>query len=186
MLWLLGCSVAKSCTRVCDPMECSAPDSSILHYLLEVSIESVMLSKHLIVCSLFSSCPQSFPESGSFPLSQLCTSCGQNIGASTSASILPMNIQGWFPLEFSGLIALQYKGLSRVFPSTTVFKSINSSVFSLLYGRTLTSVHDYWKNYSFDYTDLCRQSDEPFLLIAIQLEREWTCPEFQLCFRALC
>ena len=45
-------------------------------------------------------------------------------------------------------------------------------VISLLYGPTVTSVHDYWKNYSFDYTDLCRQSDEPFLLIAIQLERE--------------
>ena len=89
-----GCSVAKSCTSLCDHVECSTPGSSILHYVMEMSIESVMLSKHFIVCSLFSSCPQSFPESGSFPLSQLCTSCGQSIGASTSASILPMNIQG--------------------------------------------------------------------------------------------
>ena len=89
-----GCSVAKSCTSLCDHVECSTPGSSILHYVMEMSIESVMLSKHLIVCSLFSSCPQSFPESGSFPLSQLCTSSGQTIGASTSASILPMNIQG--------------------------------------------------------------------------------------------
>jgi len=111
-----GCSVAKSCARVCDPVECSTPGSSILHYLLEVSIESVMLSKHLIVCSFFSSCPQSFPKSGSFPLSQLCTSCGQSIDASTSASVLPMNIQGWFPLGLSDLISLQYKGQSRSSP----------------------------------------------------------------------
>ena len=70
----------------------------------------------------FSSCPQSFPTSGSFPVSQLFTSGCQNIGASASASVLPMNIQGRFPLGFTGLISLQTKGLSRVFPSTTVQK----------------------------------------------------------------
>ena len=70
----------------------------------------------------FSSCPQSFPASGSFPVSQLFTSGCQNIGASASASVLPMNIQGRFPLGFTGLISLQTKGLSRVFPSTTVQK----------------------------------------------------------------
>ena len=68
----------------------------------------------------FSSCPQSFPASGSFPISQFFASDGQSIGA--SASVLPMNIQGWFPLGWTGLISLLSKGLSRVFSSTTVWK----------------------------------------------------------------
>ena len=68
------------------------------------------------------SCPQSFPASGSFPMSQLFASGGQNIGASTSVSVLPMNTQGWFPLGWTGLISLQSRGLSRVFSSTTVQK----------------------------------------------------------------
>ena len=67
-------------------------------------------------------CRQSFPVSGSFPMSRLFQSGGQSIGASTSATILSMNIQGWFPLGLSGLISLQSKGLSRVFSSTTVWK----------------------------------------------------------------
>ena len=70
----------------------------------------------------FSSCPQSFPASGSFPLSQLFTSGGQSIGVSASASVLPMNTQDWFPLEWTGWISLQSKGLSRVFSNTTVQK----------------------------------------------------------------
>ena len=68
----------------------------------------------------FSSCLQSFPVSGSFPISQLLASGGQSIGASASASVLPMNIQDWFPLGWTGLISLKSKGLSRVFSSTTV------------------------------------------------------------------
>ena len=107
--------------------------------------------------TLFSFCLQSFPASGSFPLSWLFASGGQIIGASASASVLPMNIQGWFPLGLIGLISLQSRGFSRVFSSTQL-KSINSLVLSLLYGPTLTSIHDYWKNHNFDYTDLCQQS----------------------------
>ena len=68
----------------------------------------------------FSSCPQSFPASGSFPMSQLFTSGGQSIGVSASASVLPMNIQDWSPLGWTGWISLQSKGLSRVFSNTTV------------------------------------------------------------------
>ena len=68
----------------------------------------------------FSSWLLSFPELGSFPISQLFASCGQNIGASASASVLPMNIQNWFPLGWTGWISLQSKGLSRVFSSTMV------------------------------------------------------------------
>ena len=102
----------------------------------------------------FSSCPQSFPASGSFQMSQLLASGGQNIGISASASVLPMNIQVWFPLGWTGWISLQSKELSRVFSSTTIW-SINSLVLSLVYGPNLTSIHNYWKNHSFDYMDLC-------------------------------
>ena len=70
----------------------------------------------------FSSCPQSFPASGSFQMSQLFTSGGQSTGASASASVLPMNIQNWFPLGWTGWISLQSKRLSRVFSNTTVQK----------------------------------------------------------------
>ena len=95
----------------------------------------------------FSSCLQSFPVSGSFPMSQFFASSGQSIGA--SASVLPMNIQCWFPLGLTGLISLLPKGLSRVFSNTTVWRH-HSSVLSLFYSPTLTFIHDYWKNHSFD------------------------------------
>ena len=81
----------------------------------------------------FSSCLQSFPESGSFSMSWLFASSGQSIGA--SASVLPVNIQDWFPLRLTGWISLQSKELSRVFSNTTV-QSINSSVLSFLYSPT--------------------------------------------------
>ena len=70
----------------------------------------------------FSSCPQSFPASGSFPVSQLFASGGQTIGVSASTSVLPMNTQDWSPLGWTGWISLQSKGLSRVFSNTTVQK----------------------------------------------------------------
>ena len=113
-----------------------------------MSIESVMPSNHLILCRPFSSCPQSFPASGSFPMSQFFASGDQSIGVSASASVLPMNIQDWFPLGWTGLISLQSKGLSRVFSNTTVEKHQFFS--TQLYGPTLMSVHDYWKNHSLD------------------------------------
>ena len=104
----------------------------------------------------FSSCPQSSPASGPFLMSQLFTSGGQSIETSApSASVLLMNIQDSFPLALTGLISLQSKELSRVFSNTTDQKHQFSSVLSLLYGPTLTSIHDYWKNHRFDYTDLC-------------------------------
>ena len=94
-------------------------------------------------------CLQSFPASGSFPMSQLFVSGGQSIGVSALTSVLPMNIQDWSPLGWTGWISLQSKGLSRVFSNTTV-QTINSSVLSFLYSPTLTSMHDYWKNHSLD------------------------------------
>ena len=89
-----------------------------------LSIESVMLSNHLILCFPFSFYLQSFPASRSFPMSWLFTLGGQNIGASASALVLPMNIQGRFPLRLSGLISFLSKGLPRVFSNTTVQKHL--------------------------------------------------------------
>ena len=81
-------------------------------------------------------------------------------GASTSASFLPMNIQAWFSLQLTVLISFQSKEVSRVFSSTTIQKYPFFSI-QLLYGPTLTSLCDYWKNHSVDYTHLCEQSDVP-------------------------
>ena len=86
-------------------------------------------------------------------MNQLFTSGGQSIGVSASASVLPMNIQGRFPLGLTDLISL----LSKSSPAQ--FESISPLVLSLLYGPALTSIHDYWKKHSFDSTDLCWQSD---------------------------
>ena len=99
----------------------------------------------------FSSCLQSFPASGSFPLSQLVTSGGQNIEASTSASasVLPMNIQDWSPLGWTGWSPCSPRDSQESSP-TPQFKSINFSALSFLYSPTLTAIHDYWKNQSFD------------------------------------
>ena len=103
----------------------------------------------------FSFCLQSFPASGTFLVSPLLTSGGQSIGA--SASVLPMNVQGGFLLGLTALISLQSKGLSRQKSSPAPrFKSIHFFLnaflaLNFLYGPTLTSVHDYWKNHSFDY-----------------------------------
>ena len=92
----------------------------------------------------FSSCLQSSPASGSLPMSRLFASGGQSIGASASASVLPMNIQGWFPLGWTAVIFLQSKGLSRVFSNITVQKHQFFSV-QPSYGPALTSIFDYWK-----------------------------------------
>ena len=92
---------------------------------------------------------QSFSASGSFQMSQLFTSGGQSIGVSASASVLRMNIQDWFPLGWTGCVSLWSKGLSRVFSSATVQKHQFFGT-CFLYSPTLTSIHDYWKNHSFD------------------------------------
>ena len=97
----------------------------------------------------FSSCPQSLPASGSFPMSQLFAWGGQRIGVSTLASVLPMNTQDWSPLGWTCWISLQSKGFSESSP-TPQFKSINSLVLSFLHSPSLTSIHDHWKNHSHD------------------------------------
>ena len=155
------CSVTKLYPTLCDPMGCSTPGFPVLHYLPGFAQTHVQLSQwcHPTISSSFApffSYPQSFLASGSFPVSQLFTSGGQSIRA--SASVLPMSIQGWFPLGLTGLISLLYKGLSRVFSSTTVQKHQFFSFQPSLWSNS-HFVHDYWKNQSFDYMDLCQQSD---------------------------
>ena len=113
MLLLSSCSVT-----LCDPKDSSMPGFPVFHYLPELA-QSHVLNQwcHPTISSSvipLSSCLQSFPASGSFPMSQLFTSGGQSIGDSASASVLPMNIQVWFPLGLTGLISLLSRGLSRV------------------------------------------------------------------------
>ena len=103
----------------------------------------VMPSNHLVIP--FCSCLQSFPASGSFQMSQLFTSGGQSIGVSASASVIPMNIQDWFPLGYP----CSPRDSQESSP-TPEFKSINSSAYIFLYSPTLTSIHDHWKNHSLD------------------------------------
>ena len=119
---------------------------------------------------LVSSFPQSFSASGSFPISQIFASGSQSIGASASASVLPMNLQGWFPLVLTGLISLLSKGLSKVFFSTTVqWRQFFGHQPSLC--PDLTSIHDYRKSHSFYYTDLCQKSDACFLIHCLGLSK---------------
>ena len=112
----------------------SCPSSQWIHPTISSSV--VPFSSHF----------QSFPASGSFPMSQFFASGGQSIGVSASASVLPKNIQDWFPLGWNGWISLQSKGLSRAFSNTTVQKHQFFS--ALLYLQS--NIHDYWKNHSFD------------------------------------
>ena len=121
------CSVAKLCPTLCTHMDCNTSGLPIPHYLPRICPNSYPLSwwYYPTISSsaiLFSFCHQSFPELGSFPMSQLFTSGGQSIGASASASVLPVNIQGLFPLRMIHLISLQPKRLSRVISSATIQK----------------------------------------------------------------
>ena len=146
-----------SCVWLCDSMDYSMPGIPVVSTRVCWNWCQLRWWYHPTIPScatLFSSCPQSFPPSGSLPMSWLFASNGQSIGASASASVLPMNIQGWFPLRLTSLTSMQSKGLSRVLSSTTQFESINSLAFSLLYGPTITVIHDYWKKHTIDYTDL--------------------------------
>ena len=129
----------------------------VLHHLLKFAQVHVHCISDAIQPSysdaLFSFCPQSFPESGTFPMSWLFPSGYPNTGVSASASVLPMSIQGWFPLRLIGLISLPSKGQSRVFSSTTVQRH---RFFGALpsYSPALTTVGGHWQDHSLDYMDL--------------------------------
>ena len=117
-------SVAQACPTLCNPMECSTPGFAVHHQLPKLAQTHIQVSD-AIQPSHPLSCPSpsalNLSASRSFPMSQF-TSGGQSIGSSASASVLPVNIQDWFPLGLIGLISLQSKGFSRVFSNTTVQK----------------------------------------------------------------
>ena len=123
MLSVQFISVTQLCPILCDLKDCSTPGFPAHHQLPEFTqthvhwVGDVIQPSHPLVVP-FSSCLQSFPASGSFPMSQFFSSGGQSIGVSAPTSVLPMNIQDWFPLGLTGLISLQSKGLSRVFCNT--------------------------------------------------------------------
>ena len=154
------CSVARLCLTLCNPMDWGTPGSSVLHYLPKLCPLNWWCYLTISSPGAPFFCLQYFPASGSFPRSQLFSSSGESAAASASASVLPKNIQGWFPLGLIGLISLLPKGLSIQLwcPSITIQ---NHQLFSihLLYNPTLTSIHDQWKKHGFDYMDLCQQSD---------------------------
>ena len=152
----------QSCLTLCAPW--TAARQAILSItnsqslLKLMSIESVMPSNHLILCHPLLFLPSIFPSIRVFPNESVLHIRWPKFW-SFSFSISPSNeYQEWFPLGWTGWISLQSKGLSRVFSNTTV-KSINSSALSFLYSPTLTSIHDYWKNHSFDKTDGCWQNN---------------------------
>ena len=158
------CSVTKSCLTLCNPKGCSsqAPLSfTISQSLLRlISIELVVPSNHLILCCPLLLLPSIFPSIRVFSSEPaLHIRWSLSIGASTSASILPMNLQSLFPLGLTALISLDSPRDSQESSTALQLEGINSFALSLLYDLTLTSTHDYWKNYSFDYMDLCWQTD---------------------------
>ena len=125
---------------------CPSPTSRVCSNSCPLSWWCHLTIKSFVVP--FSSHPQSFPASGSFQMNQFFTAGGQSIGASASASVLPMSIQDWSPLGLTSLISLQSKGLSRVFSNTTVWKHLLQHLAFIMV--QLTSIHNYWKNHSFD------------------------------------
>ena len=123
-------SVAHSCLTLCDPMDFSMPGFLVHHQLLNLAQTRPLRRWCCQTISSsdgpFSSCLQSIPASGSYPMNQFFASGSQSIGISASASVLPMNIQDWFPLDLTGWISLQAKGLSRVFNKT--FKNLTVTI----------------------------------------------------------
>ena len=119
-------SVAQLCPTLCDPMNHSTPGLPVHHQLLEFTqthihrVGDAVQPTHPVVP--FSSCPQSLPASGSFPMSQLFAWGGQGVGVSASVSVFPMNNQDWSPLGWTGWISLLSKELSGVVSNTTVQK----------------------------------------------------------------
>ena len=123
-----------------------------------MSIELVMPSNHLIVCHILLLLLSIFPSIRVFSSESVLHIRWPKYGVSASTSVLPINILGWFPLGLAGWISLQSRDSQESSP-TPQFESINSLALSFLYGPTLTSIHDYWKNHSLDLTGLCWQSN---------------------------
>ena len=155
LLWIVPSCFFQSLSRVrlfatpwTAASQASLSFSNSQSLLKIMSIKLVMPLSHLVLCHQFLLQPSNFPSIRSFPMSWFFTSCGQSIGASSAASVPPMDIQNWFPLGLTDLISLQSKGLSRVFFNTTIQRHQFFGT-QPLYGLTLTSTCDYWKNHGF-------------------------------------
>ena len=148
-------SSVQSLSHICDPMDYSMPGFSVHHQLSKLT----QTHAHRVGDAIQSPHPLSSLSPPAFNISQhqglfKWVRGGQSIGASAPASVLPMNIQGWFPLGLTSLISLWSRDSQESSPAPQ-FESINFSSLSLLYGSALTFIHDYWKNHSFDYTGFC-------------------------------
>ena len=146
------CLVSKLWLTLWNLLDWSTPGFPDLHYCLGCAQTHVHCVGDAILLSHYLSPPSpifSLWQHQSLSTSQIFSACGHSIGASVSALVLPMNIQDWFPLGMTDLISLLSKELSRVFTCTTLWKHQFFST-QLLYGPTLTSVHGYWENQSFD------------------------------------
>ena len=146
-------SVTQLCLTLWDPMDYSTPGFPVHHQILELAQTHLHWVSDAIQPSypLLSPSPPAFnlsQLSGSFPMSQLFASGGQSIGVSASASVLPINIQDWFPLGWTGWISMQSKGLSRVFNTTVQKHQFFSTQLSFW---SNSNIHTwYWKNHNFE------------------------------------
>ena len=154
--WDSGCSVTQSYLTLCDLQHTRLPSASLSPGVCSTSCPLSQWCHPTISSSviLFSSCPQSFPGSKH----RFFTSGGQSIVASALASVLPTNIQGWFPLDWLVWSAWCAQDSQKSSPAPQ-FESINSSAFSLLYGPVLTTTRDHWEDHSLDCRDLRWHSD---------------------------
>ena len=162
-----------SCSVVSDSLQphglqhsrfsCPSPSPGVC--LNSCPLSRLMPSNRLILCHPFS---PSFPASGCFPMSRLFASGGQSIGASASESVLPMNIQGWFPLGLTSLISLLFKGLSRVFSNITIQKHQPFRAQPFIC-PALTYIHNYWKKQLWIFRPLLAKWCHCFLIHCLGL-----------------
>ena len=154
-------SVAQSHPTLCNFMDCSMSGFPVLHCLLEFAQTHIHWVGDAIqtpypLLSPFPSASKLSQYQGLFLMSGLFLSGGQSFGASASAWVFQMNIQGWFLYNWLLLSPCSPRNSQESSP-TLQFESTNSLALSLLYGPTLTSIHDHWRNHSFDSMDLCQQ-----------------------------
>ena len=160
MWYVLFSLVTQSCQTLCNPVDCSTP--KLTWPLLELGQTHVhrvgdsIQPFHPLSSSLL--LPSVLPSNRVFSNESFLTSVGQSIGGSISASLLPMNIQDWLPLGWLSGSPCSPRDSQESCPKPQ-FKTINSSLLTILYGATVTSIHDNWKNHSFDYTEIFQQSN---------------------------
>ena len=145
---------------LCDPIDCSTLGFPVLHYFPEIAQTHVHWVDDAIPpfdpLSPTSLLPSVFPSIRVFSYDSALRISYQSTVA--SASVLLMNIQGWFPLELTGLVSFLFKGLKCLLQHHSSKASV-LQLSAFFYGETVTSIQNYLKNHSFDYTDLCQQSD---------------------------